>query len=207
MIFIISSCGCRFFLRSPRRPIRATVLAISFFRPLDRGGAICLEHEHRFRRPPGGVHASCPNDSIAFRTSAHSESATEGSSCRIPVAQPVSDVPADAQFDNLYLEPPASIDPIACLRLGHSASCRATTSSRRRQCTSTKQEIITDKFGSYTLYVLTSQALFLEVSSPKSGRHRSPGRFTFRARPTIDSSMRRLNTSIDLPTADQKDRP
>jgi hypothetical protein len=44
----------------------------------------------------------------------------------VSAAQPVGDVPADAQFDDLSLEPPASIDPIARLRLGHLASCRAT---------------------------------------------------------------------------------
>jgi hypothetical protein len=45
---------------------------------------------------------------------------------QVSVAQPVGDVPADAQFDDLSLEPPASIDPIACFRLAHLASCRAT---------------------------------------------------------------------------------
>ncbi len=39
----------------------------------------------------------------------------------ISVAQPVGDVPANAQFNDLALEPPAAVDRVASSRLGHSA--------------------------------------------------------------------------------------
>src|SRR3981081_1205187 len=81
---------------------------------------------------PGGVHGACPtipsllelryimNPPPQDRRVGHTESALGHHGHQIPIAQPVGDVPADAQFDDLGLEPSAPVDWIAGLCLGHS---------------------------------------------------------------------------------------
>src|SRR5580658_5053776 len=85
---------------------------------------------------PRGVHASCPTIPSLFklrnivnypaqdRRVGHTEPALRHHGYQVSIAQPVGDVPADAQFDDLSVESTTAVDPIAGFRLGHLASCR-----------------------------------------------------------------------------------
>jgi hypothetical protein len=111
---------------------------------------LATDTDVRFIHSPGGVHAACPaipsllelrhvpDHLTQDRRVGHGEPALSHHGHKISIAQPVGDVPANAPFDGLALEPAPAVDRVAGYRFGRwGTPVGARILRRRRQCTRT----------------------------------------------------------------------